>query len=144
MNGKAEGKFDPAGNVTVAEGITMASRVHAIYNGNEITKTEAAAAPAGDELRFDFDTMDGHRLNHAVGDVEDGVLVMQPDAPNAGGNFDLGVFMDDVSIDASVYKTMKVRMKRDKLENINERRETIEIFFGSEADPTLGAAGNFL
>ena len=145
MNGKAEGLFDPNGNVTVAEGITMAARVHAIYNGNEIKKEEApAAAPAGDEIRFDFDTMDGHRLNHAVGDVEDGILVMKPDAPNAGGNFDLGVFMDEVSIDASVYKTMKVRMKREALENINERRETFEIFFGSEENSTLGAEGNFL
>ena len=40
MNGKAEGKFAPDGNVTVAEAITMASRVHAIYNGKEIAKTE--------------------------------------------------------------------------------------------------------
>ena len=147
MNGKAEGLFDPNGNVTVAEGITMAARVNAIYNGKEITAAaaeETPAAPAGDEIRFDFDTMDGHRLNHAVGDVEDGVLVMTPDAPNAGGNFDLGVFMDELSIDASVYKTMKVRMKREALENINERRETFEIFFGSEENSTLGAEGNFL
>ena len=40
MNGKAEGQFAPDGNVTVAEAITMASRVHAIYNGNEIAKVE--------------------------------------------------------------------------------------------------------
>jgi len=40
MNGKAEGQFAPDGNVTVAEAITMASRVHAIYNGKEIEKTE--------------------------------------------------------------------------------------------------------
>ena len=40
MNGKAEGSFAPDGNVTVAEAITMASRVHAIYNGKEIAKTE--------------------------------------------------------------------------------------------------------
>ena len=40
MNGKTEGKFAPDGNVTVAEAITMASRVHAIYNGKEIAKTE--------------------------------------------------------------------------------------------------------
>ena len=40
MNGKGEGKFAPDGNVTVAEAITMASRVHAIYNGKEIAKTE--------------------------------------------------------------------------------------------------------
>ena len=144
MNGKSEGKFDPNGNVTVAEGITMAARVHAIYNGNEIKAEEAPAAGEAKEIRFDFDTMDNHRLNHAVGDVEGGVLVMQPDAPNAGGNFDLGVFMEDISIDASVYKTLKVRMKRDALENINERRAVIEIFFGSEENPVLGDAGNFL
>ena len=40
MNGKGEGTFAPDGNVTVAEAITMASRVHAIYNGKEIAKTE--------------------------------------------------------------------------------------------------------
>jgi len=40
MNGKAEGQFAPDGNVTVAEAITMASRVHSIYNGKEIVKTE--------------------------------------------------------------------------------------------------------
>ncbi len=40
MNGKAERQFAPDGNVTVAEAITMASRVHAIYNGKEIAKTE--------------------------------------------------------------------------------------------------------
>ena len=40
MNGKAEGQFVPDGNVTVAEAITVASRVHAIYNGKEIAKTE--------------------------------------------------------------------------------------------------------
>lgn len=40
MNGKGSGKFVPDGNVTVAEAITMASRVHAIYNGKEIAKTD--------------------------------------------------------------------------------------------------------
>ena len=145
MNGKAEGLFDPNGNVTVAEGITMAARVHAIYNGKEITKAEEnTAAPAGDEIRFDFDTMDGITLNHANGDVEDGILVMQPDAPNAGGHFDLGVYLDDLSVDASLFKTMKVRMKRDELPNINERSERGEVFFSTETATTLGAEGTFL
>jgi len=40
MNGKAEGIFDPNGNVTLAEAITVASRVNALYN----SKTIAAAA----------------------------------------------------------------------------------------------------
>ncbi len=41
MNGVSEGIFDPDGNVTVSAGITMASRVHAIYNGKTI-ETEGA------------------------------------------------------------------------------------------------------
>ena len=36
MNGKADGIFDPNGSVTVVEGITMASRLHAIYNDTEV------------------------------------------------------------------------------------------------------------
>lgn len=146
MNGKTETTFDPNGNVTVAEGITMAARVHAINAGVEIKKAEKPAAGAADEIVFDFnEALDGVnlKLNHAVGDAEDGILVMQPDAPNAGGNFDLGVYLNNLEVDASVYTALTVRMKREALENINERRETFEIFFGSEANPTLGAAGNY-
>ncbi len=36
MNGKSDNAFVPDGNVTVAEGITTASRVHSIYNGKTI------------------------------------------------------------------------------------------------------------
>lgn len=144
MTGNSATTFNPNGNVTVAEAITMAARVHATNAGVEIKKEEKAATAAADEIRFDFDSLEGHRLNHAIGDVEDGILVMQPDAPNAGGNFDPGVFMDDLSVDASVYKTMKVRMKREALENINDRREVGEIFFGTDTCPTLGAEGTFV
>ncbi len=38
MNGKSDTAFVPDGYVTVAEGITMASRVHAIYNGKTIAE----------------------------------------------------------------------------------------------------------
>ena len=37
MNGTASDVFSPDGNVTVAQGITMASRVNASYNGKEVT-----------------------------------------------------------------------------------------------------------
>ncbi len=40
MNGKSDSEFVPAGSVTVAEGITMASRVHAIYNGKTIAEVQ--------------------------------------------------------------------------------------------------------
>lgn len=144
MNGKSEGQFDPNGNVTVAEGITMAARVNAIYNGKEITKKEAAPAEEAQEIRFDFDTDEGISLNHANGEVDGGILVMEPDAPNAAGHFDLGVFLNELDVDASVYKTLKVRMKREARENINERRENAEVYFTTETAATLGAEGTFL
>ena len=60
MNGKTETTFDPNGNVTVAEGITMAARVHAINAGVEIKKAEKPAAGAADEIVFDFnEPLDG-------------------------------------------------------------------------------------
>ncbi|MDR7855461.1 S-layer homology domain-containing protein [Tissierella sp.] len=34
MAGKGEGKFDPKGNVTLAEAVTMAARINKIYYGN--------------------------------------------------------------------------------------------------------------
>ncbi len=40
MNGTATDVFSPEGNVTVAQGITMASRVNASYNGKEIASTQ--------------------------------------------------------------------------------------------------------
>ncbi len=38
VNGKSDTLYVPEGNVTVAEGITMASRVHSIYNGKTISE----------------------------------------------------------------------------------------------------------
>ncbi len=40
INGKSDTAFDPNGNVTVAEGIKMASCVHAIYNGKTIAEVK--------------------------------------------------------------------------------------------------------
>ena len=40
MNGQSDVLFAPEGNVTVAEGITIASRVHAIYNNKEIESVD--------------------------------------------------------------------------------------------------------
>ena len=85
MNGKAEGAFDPNGNVTVVEGITMAARLHAIYNGTEVTDS---AAPVN-EHRFDFDdpsilvdlsqrnsiNKDGINFKRAKGKIENGILI---------------------------------------------------------------------
>ena len=42
MNGTGSGIFSPDGNVTVAESITMASRVHAAHNGKTIAEKQGA------------------------------------------------------------------------------------------------------
>ena len=42
MNGVGDGQFSPDGNVTVSAGITMAARVHAIYNGKTIAEKKGA------------------------------------------------------------------------------------------------------
>ena len=43
MNGTGEGKFSPDGNVTLAQAVTVAARVNAIYNG----KTSPANSTSG-------------------------------------------------------------------------------------------------
>lgn len=41
MNGVGEGQFSPDGTMTVAEAVTLASRVSAIYHGESIPKTDS-------------------------------------------------------------------------------------------------------
>ncbi len=142
MNGKSEGKFDPNGNVTVAEGITMAARLHAIYNGVEITKNTMPK----NEYRFDFDTLDGVVFNHAEGEIVDGVLVMKPDKPNASGNYDPGIKLGGILLDSRRYNKMTFRMKRDELPNTNPnnpRDERMEIFFATDIDPNYAESRCF-
>lgn len=42
VNGKSDTSFDPDGTMTVAEGVTIASRVHAAYNGKTIEEVQGA------------------------------------------------------------------------------------------------------
>ncbi len=42
MNGTGSGKFSPDGNVTVAEAITMASRVHSINKGTKVAEKQGS------------------------------------------------------------------------------------------------------
>ena len=127
MNGKSEGKFDPDGNVTIAEGITMASRLHAIYNGIDIDSYSKNA----DEIRFDFDNLDNVSFNYFEGKVENGVLVGNS-KPRSNGAHDPGIYMNNLNLDSRNYNKMVVRMKRDALENPNGKArgsETVEVFF---------------
>ena len=146
MNGKSEGKFDPSGNVTVVEAVTMASRLHAKYRGGEVTK-KVIDSP---EVRFDFDNgtefvpygKDGIYLFRANAKIENDMLVFQPDAPNSVGNYNPQVFLEGINLDARAYDKLTVRIKRENLPNVDPskpRNDTIMVYFKTIASPTITA-----
>lgn len=152
MNGKSEGKFDPNGNVTVVEGITMAARLHALYNGTEIKKDENKAI---EEYRIEFDDPEilvdlsernsrnthGVNFNRAYGRIEDGMLICQPDAPNASGNYDPQIKFEGLELPAKDYNKVIFRMKRDVLPDIDDRKrnEVLEFYFQTSVSPNIDA-----
>jgi len=152
MNGKSEGKFDPDGNVTIIEGITMAARLHSAYNGTEVKKVDKVIA----ECRYDFGdnsnivdlternsrNNDGISFNRAVGRVEDGVLVVQPDAPNNNGIYDPQISFEGLDLEAKDYNKVTFRMKRDVLPNVDPNKrnaETVQLYFKTSASPSITA-----
>ena len=144
MNGKSEGKFDPSGNVTVVEGITMAARLHSLYNGTEIKKAEASA----EEYLVDFDDPEilvdlskrnsrnthGVNFNRATGKIEDGVLISQPDKPNQNGKYDPQIKFEGLDLKAKDYNKVTFRMKVEDLEDPNPRSRVVEFFFQTNLD----------
>ena len=152
MNGKSEDKFDPNGNVTVIEGITMATRLHAAYHGTEVKKAEKVI----EEVRYDFEddsklvdltarnsrNNDGINFNRAVGRIEDGVLIAQPDAPNSSGNYDPQIKFEGLDLEAKDYNKVTFRMKRDVLPNLDPNKrnaETVQFYFQTSVAPTITA-----
>ena len=152
MNGKSEGKFDPDGNVTVVEGITMASRLHAIYNGTEVQER----AVNNTELRFDFDDdtlvdTSGGQANRqkfgitfgrSTGKFENGILTVQPDAPNSGGAFDPQIMFNKFNLDSRDYDTLTVRMRvPQRLPEVVEGKPEVrwvQFYFATSTSPGYG------
>ena len=149
MNGKSEGKFDPNGNVTVVEGITMASRLHALYNGTEVKKSEKGV----EEYVFDFDDPEilvdlskrnsrnthGVNFNRATGKIEEGVLIAQPDKPNASGSYDPQIKFEGLDLETNKYNKVTFRMRVEELEDKNRRNNTVEFFFQTNLEPNIAA-----
>ena len=149
MNGKSEGKFDPNGNVTVVEGITMAARLHATYNGTEVKKVEKVV----NEVRYDFDddskfvdlterasrNNDGISFNRAKGEFKDGLMIVTADGTNKSGAYDPQITINGLDLPATDYNTVTFRMKRDALPNTNNapRNENIQIYFKTSSGPTI-------
>lgn len=131
MNGKSEGKFDPNGNVTVAEGITMASRVHAIYNGIDIENFKKSVP----EIRYDFDDLENVSFNNASGVIKDGILEVTP-TQLANGGYDPGVLFQGSAFDARSFDKLTVRMKVDTSGFEEKRQAVSELYFKSSTNPT--------
>ena len=144
MNGKSEGKFDPAGNVTVAEGITMASRLHAIYNGKEITKKDKNVEAY--VLDFGTEVTHSYKPNQATGEVVDGVYVLTPFEVPYGNGYDPGLFLNDLNLPARDYDkaVIKFRMEdRDNRDPSVNRSPWAELFFATDRDQNLSESKKF-
>ncbi len=131
MNGKSEGKFDPNGNVTVAEAITMAARVHAIYNGIDIENFQKAVP----EIRYDFDDLENISFNNANGVIKNGILEVTP-TQLANGGYDPGVLFQGEAFDARSFDNLKVRMKIDTAGFEEKRQAVSELYFKTSTAPT--------
>ena len=132
MNGKSEGKFDPNGNVTVAEGVTMAARLHAIYNGVDIETWKKSV----EEIRYDFDDLEYVSFNNAEGEIEDGILKVTASQLENGG-YDPGVKFEGPLFDARSFSNIKVRMKIDYSEYPDTKRQAVsEVYFKTTTEPT--------
>ena len=58
MSGKEENVFDPGGNVSVAEAVTIASRIHSLYTRGE-NVTDASAGGAWYQMYLDYALQNG-------------------------------------------------------------------------------------
>ena len=150
MTGKTETEFDPDGNVTVVEGIAMASRLHALYN-----RTEIKTKPIENfEYRIDFDDPDyfvdlskrnsrndyGASCYRSFGEIRDGAIVIQADGTNDRGSYDPGFFIEGLDLDAKRFNKITFRMKIEELPNLDPqkpRHETVEIYFKTSASPSI-------
>ena len=144
MNGKSEGMFDPAGNVTVAEGITMASRVHAIYNGTTVTKKDKNVEAY--VLDFGAEVTHSYKPNQATGEVVDGVYVLTPFEVPYGNGYDPGLFLNDLNLPARDYTkaVIKFRMEdRDNRDTSVPRSPFAELFFATDRDQNLSESKKF-
>ena len=141
MNGKAEGLFDPDGNVTVIEGITMASRLHALYRGTEVSAVKKVV----EEYRIEFDQGYGKMLsfNRAEGTMEDGVLVVKAGAPNSSGVYDPQIRFDTSKLEllANDYDKVTIRMKVQWLPHVDPNGKmfkTMQFYFSTNKSPSYG------
>ena len=150
MQGKTPTVFDPSGNVTVAEGLAIASRLHAQYNNTVVAPRDASAY----EHRIDFDdpsylvdlTKRNARNNNGVnfyrsfGELRDGMIVFRPDKPNANGSYDPGLTIEGLNLDSRLYNKIKFRMKIEPLPGVQpdkKRADTTQVFFKTSLAPSI-------
>ncbi len=131
-------------NVTVIEGIVMASRLHATHRGATI-RTEREI----EEYRYDFNdpsilvgkfdrNENGISFGHATGKIEGGLLIVQAgertENPLAFDTHNTQILFAGLDLPAKDYNKISFRMKRDYLPNANpdtERSEIAKFYFST-------------
>ena len=122
--------------LTIAEGITMASYLHAKLTGADVD------AAINKEFKIDFDGDEKEKCTlsyyNAEGSVANGVIQYKP----TSSNYDHGLKIEGLELDANKYNKLTVRMKRDYLANSSggNRVEELEIFFKTNVNPSYSGS----
>ena len=122
-------------NVSLAEAITAASNIHAIYNDSEVNEETASGIR---NLRYDFDTMDGISLYNSTAQAKDGILTLTA-TQKANGGYDPGFYLDNLNFYSTDYDTIKIRMKRDALYT-GSKPEVLQFYFKTLNDVNYNAS----
>ncbi|MBE6682301.1 MAG: hypothetical protein E7600_08460 [Ruminococcaceae bacterium] len=144
-----EGCFDQDG-VSVIDGITIASTLHAKYYENEIASPEASDYYKS----FDMDdasilvdlsdrnsiNVDGINFTHAEGGIDEteGYLYGTSVAKDNGG-YDPQIVFNGLGLDARNYNKITIRIKYANAPGyyINLRYQLLQVFFKTNTDPAL-------
>ncbi|MBQ7398963.1 MAG: hypothetical protein IJW06_00695 [Clostridia bacterium] len=147
ITGKNDDGFNPDSNLTAAQGIALASRLHAAYNGTVVKEREGAVY----EHRFDFDdpsffvdlSKRNSRNNNGVsverdvkGEIKESMLVVDVSEPNRYGNYNPKITFNGLELDAKYYNKISVRMKIDA-DSEEIKNDAIRIYFKTNTNSSL-------
>ena len=147
ITGKNETSYNPDNNLRVADGLALASRLHAAFNGSVVKAREGVSY----EHRIDFDDPSfivdlmkrNSRNNNGVnvirgvkGEIRDSMLVVDVTSPDGNGIFNPQFTLNGLELNAKNYNKITIRMKIDAdVEEI--KNEQVRVYFKTSTNSTL-------
>ena len=144
-----EGSFDEEG-VSVIDGITVASSLHARYNNNDIVSKDISDFEYSIEMDdasvfvdlSDRNSVnhDGINLTHAEGGIDETeVYLYGTSVKKENGGYDPQVVINGLNLDARNYNKITIRIKYANAPGyyINLRYQLLQVFFKTNTDSAL-------